>query len=156
MQPLWPEKKRCSKPLFYFRLSWSGRRTWCRAVIPAILILLTSMWRLARRSMTMIASPSASLIVSSNTISSGNLTLRRPGCCRAKNEARRDMLIQVLSLERSLTGHGDLTNSHWANNKACHDMLIQVLSLEHSLPLYEIQSHKQNYRPTVTNSSTCD
>ena len=69
--------------------------TWWRAVMPAMLILLTSMSTLALRNIAMMASPSASLMLSSKTTSSGKRTLRTPGCCRAKKEARRDIFCQV-------------------------------------------------------------
>ena len=67
-------------------------QTWCSAVIPDMLILSRSMSTLARLSMVMIASPSLSRIWSSNTTSSGNLTLRFPGFNLANTDARRDML----------------------------------------------------------------
>ena len=67
-------------------------QTWCSAVIPDMLILSRSMSTLARLNMVMIASPSLSRIWSSNTTSSGNLTLRFPGFNLANTDARRDML----------------------------------------------------------------
>ena len=65
--------------------------TWCRAVMPDMLILLMSMSTLTLLSILMTASPSLSLTLSWNTISSGNLTLRWPGWVRAKKLALRDM-----------------------------------------------------------------
>ena len=61
--------------------------------MPAMLILLTSMSTLALRNMAMMASPSASLMLSSKTTSSGKRTLRLPGFCRAKTLALRDMAL---------------------------------------------------------------
>ena len=61
--------------------------------MPAMLILMTSMSTLALRSSAMIAIPSLSLMLSSNTTSSGNRTLRLPGFCRAKTLALRDMAV---------------------------------------------------------------
>ena len=65
--------------------------TWWRAVMPDMLILLMSMSTLTLLSILMTASPSLSLTLSWNTISSGNLTLRWPGWVRAKKLALRDM-----------------------------------------------------------------
>ena len=65
--------------------------TWCKAVIPPMLILLMSMSMLTLLSMLMITSPSASFMLSSKTISSGNLTRRMPGCVLVKKLARLDI-----------------------------------------------------------------
>ena len=65
--------------------------TWWMAVMPDMLILLMSMSTLTLLSILMTASPSLSLMLSWNTISSGNLTRRWPGCVRAKKLARRDI-----------------------------------------------------------------
>ena len=70
----------------------SSSTAWWSAVMPAVFTRLMSMLMLALRSIVMMASPSDSLMLSSNMISSGNLTLRSPGCCRAKKEARRDIV----------------------------------------------------------------
>ena len=73
-------------------LSWPEMSlTWWRAVIPDMLIRSRSISTLALLSMFMIASPSLSLMWSSNTTSSGNLTLRLPGLSLAKTLALRDM-----------------------------------------------------------------
>ena len=61
--------------------------------MPAMLILLTSISTLARRSNAMIAIPSLSLMLSSKTTSSGKRTLRLPGFCRANTLALRDMAV---------------------------------------------------------------
>ena len=68
-----------------------GQFTWWMAVMPDMLILLMSMSTLTLLSILMTASPSLSLMLSWNTISSGNLTRRWPGCVRAKKLARRDI-----------------------------------------------------------------
>ena len=70
-------------------------QTWWSAVMPAMLILLTSMSTLALRSSAMIAIPSLSLMLSSKTTSSGNRTLRLPGFCRAKTLALRDIAVAL-------------------------------------------------------------
>lgn len=65
--------------------------TWCRAVIPAMLILFTSISRLTLRSIITTISSSLSFTQSWKTSSSGNLTLFSPGWWRAKKLALLDM-----------------------------------------------------------------
>ena len=71
--------------------------------MPAVLILFTSICMLTLLSMLITISPSASLMHSSNTISSGNRTLLWPGCCRAKKLALRDISKKYILLFCPLT-----------------------------------------------------
>ena len=69
----------------------SSYTTWCRAVIPAMLILFTSISRLTLLSIITTISSSLSFTQSWKTSSSGNLTLFSPGWWRAKKLALLDM-----------------------------------------------------------------
>ena len=105
----------------FFANIWFPVLTWWRAVMPAMLILLTSMSTLALRNIAMMASPSASLMLSSKTTSSGKRTLRTPGCCRAKKEARRDIFCQV---------DQRITESHVVLLLSCQFSPIMSMSLQ--------------------------
>jgi len=92
-----------------------SRTAWWRAVMPAMLILFTSMSTLALRSSAMIAIPSLSLMLSSKTTSSGNRTLRLPGFCRAKTLALRDMTVSgtLSNLCKYRSSHAFFPSFRW-------------------------------------------
>ena len=76
----------------------SDHCAWCSAVIPAELILSTSMSALTRLSSLTTASVSSSLTHSWNTTSSGNLTRFWLGCCLAAKLAFRDIVQSLYDL----------------------------------------------------------
>lgn len=75
----------------------SSSTAWCRAVIPAMLILFTSMSTLTLLNMLTTVSGSESLTHSSKITSSGNLTLLWPGFCLAKKLALLDIFCMCKS-----------------------------------------------------------
>ena len=123
-------------------LSWPEMSlTWWRAVIPDMLIRSRSISTLALLSMFMIASPSLSLMWSSNTTSSGNLTLRLPGLSLAKTLALRDMpQLSPVTLSRIEAGdcdvtswrrpHSRVTRGHWI-----HAMCLLICYWHHGAQL---------------------